>query len=76
MIILECTSSLMSHVEKYVSNGKHHLKAPTDIQENELYDLDAEDYQTPDEWWKDQFIGKDPDSLDSDWVGSYKLCVR
>ena len=72
-----CSSNLKSHVENYVTNGQKSLIAPKALQDNELYDSETDDYQTPDKWWKQEFLDKDPEDLTSDWVGAmtYRICL-
>ena len=71
-IYLGHTTELENQINEIVKNGRQDLSAPTDIQDDQLYDMQLEDDVTPDQWWKDQFSKKES----TDWVSPIKYILQ
>ena len=71
-IYLGHTTELENQINKIVKKGRQDLSAPTDIQDDQLYDMQLEDDVTPDQWWKNQFGKKES----TDWVSPIKHILQ
>ena len=59
---------LVKHTKNIVNKRRKDIKPNEEIK-GFLHDIDDENHViTPDEWWKQEFTGKEPGDLDSDWV--------